>query len=155
MHFKSPEIEIVPQEPFSNDQLDRSESAHILTQFVSSLNGPFVLCINSNWGTGKTTFVKMWQQYLKNHDYHCLYFNAWEHDFSITDPLIPFIAEMQSEITSTLNENQTQIRDKLEKAKEIGGSIARRAIPVAIKALTSGCSAPQKLDHVLSENQVQ
>lgn len=62
MLIKVPEL-IIPQDnPFQNDALGRLESAEILTQLISTINEPFVLSIDSTWGSGKTTFLKMWRQ---------------------------------------------------------------------------------------------
>jgi hypothetical protein len=137
MYTKNPEIEIDPDDPFKSDRLSRFESAQILTELLRSLRGPFVLSIDSGWGTGKTTFVRMWEQHLKNEDFPCLYFNAWEHDFYY-DPLIPFIGAMQSAIVSALGDERSKAREYFEKAKNIGGALVRRAIPAAVKIATAG-----------------
>lgn len=85
--FKPTAIEIPASEPFKNDLLARKDSAEILTEFIASLDEPFVLAVDSSWATGKTTFLKMWLQYAKNQKFQCLYFNAWENDFS-DSPLV-------------------------------------------------------------------
>ena len=46
------------------------------------------MALNGSWGTGKTTFVRMWQKYLENAGYKTAYINAWEMDFA-TNPLVP------------------------------------------------------------------
>jgi len=57
---------------------------------LSTYDSGLVLSIDSSWGTGKTTFVKMWETYLNdNVDFKPIYFNAWENDDSL-DPLVPF-----------------------------------------------------------------
>jgi hypothetical protein len=137
MYIKNPEIEIDPDVPFKSDRLSRFESAQILTELLRSLDEPFVLSIDSGWGTGKTTFVRMWGQHLKNEGFPCLYFNAWEHDFYY-DPLIPFIGAMQSAIVSALGDERPKAREYFEKAKNIGGALVRRAIPAAVKIATAG-----------------
>ena len=79
---KLPEIDIPQDNPFKNDKLDRETIAHYLTRLIKSSSEPFVLSINSQWGDGKTTFIKMWCQYLINQGHPCIYFNSWEKDFS-------------------------------------------------------------------------
>ena len=91
---KLPELEIVKSNPFINDKLARFECAENLTNLIQATSEPFVLSINSPWGNGKTTFIKMWAQYLTNRGHPCVYFNAWENDFS-DDPLISFISEIE------------------------------------------------------------
>src|ERR1041385_3321058 len=97
MKFKPTPIQIAEDDPFKEGLLSRKSSAEVLTDFVSSLTEPFVLAIDSPWGTGKTTFLKMWLQLLRNQKFHCLYFNAWETDFT-DSPLVSLIGEVGSEI---------------------------------------------------------
>lgn len=137
MNIKKTELKIDPANPFSSDKLKRGESAEILTQLLSLIEEPFVLSVTSPWGTGKTTFVKMWEQYLKNQGFECLYFNAWESDFN-TDPLIPLIGEIQAEIISQLDESKSKAKEYFDKAKRISGTLARRALPAAAKIATAG-----------------
>lgn len=87
------DVDIDPKHPFAGCKLGREKYAEILTQIVSQYDS-CVLAINSEWGTGKTTFIKMWQQYLANNEFNTLYFNVWENDF-ISDPLIGFIGEFK------------------------------------------------------------
>jgi hypothetical protein len=137
MYIKKAELKIDSVDPFSSDKLKRRESAEILTQLLSFIEEPFVLSINSPWGTGKTTFVKMWEQHLKSQGFECLYFNAWESDFH-TDPLIPLIGEIQAEIISQLDEGKSKAKEYFDKARRIGGTLARRAVPAAAKIATAG-----------------
>jgi len=82
MHLKASPLEIPEDKPFAHDVLGRSATAAALTQLVSNLTRPTVISIHSSWGTGKTTFINMWMQALKNDGYPCIYFNAWENDIS-------------------------------------------------------------------------
>ena len=92
----SDEIDIPEEEPFKNCALDRKKYADILTDIVSvySKSG-CVLALNGEWGSGKTTFVKMWKQLLTKKGFQTLYFNAWESDYT-TDPLIAMLSEFES-----------------------------------------------------------
>lgn len=87
---KCQQVEIDATDPFKNDVLDRKANIEILTQFITSYEQSIVLCIDAGWGQGKTTFIKMWQQYLKNQDIPTIYFNAWESDYT-DDALIALI----------------------------------------------------------------
>ena len=63
------EIEVPKEDPFANDLLDRKESVEVLTHLVRSFEGPCVLALDAAWGNGKTTFLRIWTQYLRNHDF--------------------------------------------------------------------------------------
>lgn len=93
MNYRFEEIDIIPDTPFANCKLGREQYAKILEQILSKGSDGYVMSLNGSWGTGKTTFVKMWQQMLKNKGYTTLFFNAWEHDY-ITDPIVGLIGEL-------------------------------------------------------------
>jgi predicted KAP-like P-loop ATPase len=92
---KLKDVIIGEEQPFLNCKLGREKYARILTDIVRNYHEGFVLAINGEWGTGKTTFVKMWQQLLKNAGLRTLYFNAWENDFQ-ENPLIALLAEFKN-----------------------------------------------------------
>lgn len=122
----SDEIDIPEEEPFKNCALDRKKYAEILTDIVSvySKSG-CVLALNGEWGSGKTTFVKMWKQLLTKKGFQTLYFNAWESDYT-TDPLIAMLSEFKS--LKSKNSNY-------KKLISAGGRIALSAGVVIIKDL--------------------
>ena len=78
------EIDVPENDPFKNDLLGRKESVEVLTHLVGSLEGPCVLAVDAAWGNGKTTFLRIWAQYLRNRGFPVVEFNAWETDFSGT-----------------------------------------------------------------------
>lgn len=139
MKIKLSEIEIPEFDPFLNDVLKREENVSVLMQLISTLTGPFVMAIDSEWGTGKTTFLRMWIQQLKNQNRPFLYFNAWENDFS-EDPLVSLIGEIESQ-TSTLCINEgikSKSKEHIRKIKTIRSSLIKKGLPVAVKIATSG-----------------
>lgn len=89
------EIEIPAGNPFFHCALGRGQYAQILTDVVNVYGqSGCVLALEGQWGAGKTTFVKMWRQYLTDKGYHTLFFNAWETDYT-ADPLIAMLAELK------------------------------------------------------------
>ena len=87
------EIEIPEDDPFKNDLLGRKESVEVITHLMGSIEGPCVLAVDAPWGTGKTTFLNIWAQHLRNSGFPVVKFNAWESDFS-EDPLVAIAAEL-------------------------------------------------------------
>ncbi len=79
----------------------------------------------------------MWIKYLEKEGFNCLYFNAWENDFS-DDPLISFIGEMQSIIDELDNTKKPKAKKYLKKVKEVSYSLVKQMIPVAARIGTSG-----------------
>ena len=95
MNIKHNEINISKENPFANCKLDRKKYADVLTNIANSCTYGFVLGINNKWGTGKTTFVKMWQKDLENKGHKTVYFNAWENDFE-DNPLTALMGELKT-----------------------------------------------------------
>ena len=136
MKFKPDLLIIDSENPFKFDALKREQSIQALTGFIDSINGPFVLAIDSPWGTGKTAFIKMWQAYLEKQNQTSLYFNAWESDFS-TDPMVAFVAEISTLMEGFQKENNSY-KPHLAKTRKIATALAKRAIPAAIRIGTAG-----------------
>lgn len=92
---KLKELEIPQADPFKNDLLEMEQYASTLKSIVEMYaEGGGVLALNGDWGVGKTTFSKMWKQYLENNGIKTLYFNAWETDY-YKDPLTAIIGELK------------------------------------------------------------
>lgn len=145
MILKHREIEIEESNPFKNDVLNRKESADTLTELIISASDPLVICIDAPWGQGKTTFLRMWEQHLKNSNIPTIYFNAWENDFT-DDALVSLIGEIASAIDDiSKNGDQSKAHEYLEKAKNIGVDLLKRSIPVAAKIATAGALDLDKL----------
>jgi hypothetical protein len=120
MKIRHYDIEINKTDPFSNCKLGRQQYAIVLTDIVRNFNDGFVLAIDNEWGTGKTTFVKMWKQYLVNKDFKTLYFNAWENDFE-QDILVSLISEFKELKTS---KNEELFKKVINKAFPLAKSLA-------------------------------
>jgi hypothetical protein len=129
MKIKHHDIAIDTERPFANCKLGREKYASILTSLVGSYADGFVLAINNEWGTGKTTFVKMWQQQLNNNGFKTLYFNAWENDLE-NGALTALMSEF-----STLQNSSTKILFKKVIAQ--GAILTKSAIPILLKAAFS------------------
>ena len=90
-----PEIEIPEEYPFQNDRLNRQPCANTFYSLVKMYASTgCVIALNGEWGTGKTTFVRMIMQMIKKDGGHPLYFNAWENDY-VSDPLVALLAELK------------------------------------------------------------
>ena len=119
------DIEIPEKDPFANDKLDRKKYVEILTSAVNAYQDGAVMALNGAWGTGKTTFVKMWEQHLKSKGFSVIYYNAWEDDIS-EEPLLSLLRN--------LNEIAKEHDDgKLEKVLKNGGRVLAGLAVGAVK----------------------
>lgn len=129
MKIKHQEIEITEDSPFSNCKLNREPYAKVLTEIVGTYADGFVLAINNEWGTGKTTFVKMWRQQLKNEGFQTIYFNAWENDFN-NNPLVALMSELKPITKSKVNSEKI-----FKSVVEKGAVLIKNIAPALAKSL--------------------
>jgi predicted amino acid-binding ACT domain protein len=93
------------------------------------------MSIDSPWGTGKTTFIKMWQAHLESQSVTSICFNAWESDYA-EDPLVALVAELDRWVKSLNNPSLTE--DAWNKAKSLLPGIAKSAAVATAKMVTFG-----------------
>jgi len=136
---------IIPENnPFEHCRLDRKKYADILTQIVGTYADGFVLAINNKWGTGKTTFIKMWELQLKSEGFRTLYFNAWENDFEL-NPLTALLAELKKLISKG---NEKDFKSLLSKAVILTKNIA----PAVAKAIVKRYIDHEDLNNIVENS---
>lgn len=145
MQLRNPELQIPEDTPFDVDELNRERSAQILTKLLRNVQTPIVLSLDSPWGTGKTTFVRMWKQALLNDGIQSLYFNAWENDFT-EDPFVGFISELEEQIVNN-EDGRSKKAKHFKKVKQTGVKIVKRSIPLIVKLLSHGILDLAKLSN--------
>lgn len=134
-------LDIPYDNPFENDQFEREIIAENFMKIFDTDEEGLVLAIDSDWGTGKTTFIKMWETFINNDsrykDNYCsIYFNAWDNDY-IEDPLLAILTEIKLREKS----EKDQINLAPEIFKEIFNPIylvAKRGVDIALKLSTGG-----------------
>lgn len=136
MKYRVQELEVPANDPFKNDALNRKPLVEFLSGLIDRLSGPFVLALDSPWGTGKTTLVKMLQADLKRQEFLCVYFNAWQVDY-VNDPLVALVSAID-EIRLPDGAAQSQFRTHLQTARKITTAVAKRGAIAAVKAATLG-----------------
>ena len=123
------EIEIPPEDPFAFGLLDRREPVEVFSRLINDLEGPCAVALDAAWGAGKTTFLKMWAQYLRNEGYPVVEFNAWETDASGD----PFLA-LSKEITNGLKDwGKRPVDLKIRRTEMLAKQVLRRTVPGALR----------------------
>jgi len=130
------EIEVPNDDPFRDDVLGRKEVVEFLANLVGRTTGPFVLAIDSEWGTGKTTLIAMLQAMLRKQNFQCIHFNAWKADY-VSDPLVPMVAAI-NQIELPEGDAARIFRDRLKTIKKGTGILAKRSVIAGVKAATFG-----------------
>lgn len=136
MKYRLSELEVPPDNPFQNDTLERKFLVEFLVGLIERLSGPFVLALDSPWGTGKTTLIKMLQAELMKQNFQCLYFNAWQVDY-VADPLVALVSAID-EIRLSGGKIETKFREHMKTARKITTAVAKRGAVAAVKAATLG-----------------
>lgn len=134
-----PELQIADDCGFSSevDIFKRAGFGERLANLVENSSGNPVIALDSGWGEGKSTFIKMWRGYLSNHreqEITSIYFDAFENDYQ-KDPFLTLASEIYQLISSDDKEKQTEFREKATRAVK---SLARGALKVTVKAATAG-----------------
>lgn len=141
------EVVICEDDPFKYDLLDRKEKAEVLTSLVSNIDGPCTMAIDAAWGAGKTTFLKMWGQHLRNEGFPVVEFNAWETDAS-GDPFVALTTEITEQLKTWTD---STVSSRLRQTQFLAKKVLRRVAPGAIR--TASGLVPvvgSELGHVLS-----
>jgi len=91
-------------EPWSLDKMNRRGVAKFLTKFVDTNPNIRVLNINSPWGSGKTFFLENWLSEQRQ-DRACVYFNAWETDFT-GDAFVSLVSAIRDQLDDVIGPAQ-------------------------------------------------
>lgn len=121
-------IDVPVDEPFRNDLLGRKAFAKSLAATLGGIEGPGVFAIDGQWGTGKTTFVRMFEQHLDNQGFRVVTINAWDTDYA-DDPLVALVSSIARAEPDGA---------KREKLKDAAVDVLKVVAPAAIRAATYG-----------------
>ncbi|MCX6848357.1 MAG: P-loop NTPase fold protein [Verrucomicrobia bacterium] len=131
-------LEYPSDKPFANDAFGREKQADELTKFISSFTDhPFVLAINGVWGSGKTTFIDMWELKLKSQGFRTLRFNAWECDHS-EDPFASLLSEFRMLVKAQGDGSKDTLAPLFARLKEKAVPILKKSAAGMIKHFTMG-----------------
>lgn len=82
-----------------DDKLNRKIIAENFNLLFEETSQPFVMALDSPWGTGKTQFIHMWRNLSMENGIESIYLNLWEEDFlgspffSLTESLLEKFTE--------------------------------------------------------------
>lgn len=136
MKYRVQEIELPDGNIYQNDVLNRKPVVEFIENFLTGMNGPFVLALDSPWGTGKTTAVRMLKLSLLAKQTPCVYFNAWKVDYA-SDPLVALVSALD-EITPKDTTAGKQFKSHMASVKKLTTSVAKHGAAAAVKAATFG-----------------
>ena len=158
LFLRHPELEIRQDNPFENDSLSRKGNIEILTHLIESTTGSRAISVDAEWGNGKTTFLKMWAQHLRNQKHAVVELNAWETDFC-KNPFIALFSGLEIALNQIIASVKKDRRTKVEKDnifKEIKSFISRlNSISVGFAGLVMGIGIESNSDSVTNKNIIE
>lgn len=113
---------------FVHDELDRKKRISVLTHILSEIEGPCVVAVDGEWGTGKTTFLKLWAQHLRNNDFPVVEHNAWKTDYA-ANPLIPLWDELSHELKKINLKSGIDEKSVIEELIRTGKKLSKMLAP--------------------------
>lgn len=117
---------------WETDLLGRKDAAHQLERLIANAPGPYVIAMTSEWGSGKTFFLKAWEKDLLARKRPCVFFNAWETDHA-GDPLLA----LTGCITESLKKQKLIKPKRLNTVKATASKIIFQA-PCAVSKIVVG-----------------
>lgn len=134
---------------------EREKLAQNLTEYLKLQKNGYVLNVDGEWGSGKTFFLKAWEDMLKDKHPTC-YIDAWTLDY-LNDPLATLSEKILSSVKNHLKDSNlldTSLEKKvlqslykvLSSSAHIAGAILEHTtIPAVGKAISSGVTELDKL----------
>jgi len=114
------------------DVFERSKYHEFLTNYLSSVETPFVINIDAGWGYGKTYFIKQWINSISA-THPAIYINAWESDFS-NDPLLVLISEVTKGLEEIFPDSKT-LPNKISSMIMKSGAFCKAGAPALAKGV--------------------
>jgi predicted KAP-like P-loop ATPase len=142
-----PEIEVAPDEGFApqKDIFGRKAFGDQLTRIVSTLESPSVLLLDAPWGTGKTTFVKMWRGELKKAGIPSVYFDAFANDYQ-QDAFLAIASQIIAAATNLASAKETALDNFRTHALQAAKILGRATLHIGVRAATAGFVEYQALE---------
>ena len=138
--LKWPEPQVDNESLWSDDALNRYSFGTSLTNLVRLQPEPLVVSIHGDWGTGKTFFLKRWQQQLHLDNFSSIYFNAWEDDH-FSDPLLAIVGQLAHAF------EDSPYQKYLPKLQEAAEALLVQNLATVLTTLT-GIKVPDKVGAV-------
>lgn len=139
MRIFPPQLEISEGEGFlpEKDIFKRAEFGRGLASLVGRVEDPMVIALDGPWGSGKTTFIKMWAGLLRKNGHPVIYFDAFANDY-IDDAFLAIAGEVVALSQQSKKANTPAHKKFLNKAARAGRAILRSGTKIGVKAATLG-----------------
>jgi len=152
MKIFPPPLAVGPTEGFdpAKDIFNRAGLGEGLANLVATATDPLVIAVNGQWGSGKTTFLKMWGGLLREAKYPVVYFDAFESDY-LDDAFLALAGEIISLVKEKKKASSGKGKDFMQKAVNAGKIIAKAGLKIGAKAATLGALGSTEFDDLADD----
>ena len=149
MRVFPPPLEIGDDEGFdpAKDIFRRADFGHSLLALVSNVEDPLVILLDSPWGTGKTTFIKMWAGEARKAGHPVVYFDAFANDHQ-ENAFLALAGEVIGASRRAKAARTSAYRKFLGRATKAGKVMLRAGTKIGIKAATLGVLDATDIDTI-------
>ncbi len=143
-------LEIGDHEGFSpeKDIFGRAQLASGMTNLVGTVEDPLVIAFDGAWGSGKTTFLKMWAGELRKTGHPVIFFDAFENDY-VEDAFAALARELIELAEEKAPKSSKVAKNIRDKAVDLGALLARGTakigLKMAVRAATAGLASSDDL----------
>lgn len=139
MRITVPEPVIGDYEGFNSDKdiFKRKPLGDGLTNLVSSIEEPVVIALDAEWGSGKTTFLKMWAGELRKNGFPVVYFDAFANDY-VHDAFVSIAGEIIALAKEKEKAKDPTVKTFTTKALGVTKVLLKAGAGIGIKAATLG-----------------
>lgn len=148
-----------------DDKLNRRKYADFLRIIIENsdkykrngIESSYVIAVDSSWGTGKTYFTDMFENYLlgfdgkdsenENMDYTVIRFDAWKNDFW-NNAFEPFVASIMGQDIFDLDRDSKNAESLLKNLAVSAGIIAKGIVKRKVEAYID----PDSLDEAINKS---
>lgn len=139
MHLFPPPLVIRDTEGFTREKdiFGRATIGRGLTNILMNVTNPLVIAVDGQWGSGKTTFLKMWAGELRKAGIPIVYFDAFEHDYA-EDAFTAIAGQLVSLAQERRKADASAVQTFVHRAVGAGKVILRGGLKVGVKLATAG-----------------
>lgn len=122
------------------DLFRRRDFASGMSKIVSSVQDPLVIAFDGEWGSGKTTFLKMWAGELRRAGHPVILLDAFENDY--VDDAFSVLAREVFELIDKNTPSDKRIGDAFKKtAANVGALLIQSSAKIGARLLVRSITA--------------
>ncbi|MEO1240719.1 MAG: P-loop NTPase fold protein [Pseudomonadota bacterium] len=151
LRMPSPDI---PEDGFTDcDILGRKQLAQSIISITEKIEDNLVFLLDAPWGTGKTFFLKQFENYSKSQGFPCIYFDAFSNDIR-QDAFSAITSEIIESLKDNPGEAAKLARPLLKKAGVVGKHLLTGVAAATAHYATAGVLNAELISRISSDPKI-